>query len=103
MGEPPAQLDGADILCWTASSRGGFYQLGGSDPPVMVVGMAVAQYADGGPVYLFKCDSAWQVVQDWDCGSVEEARGLAAAHADGEPLVWHPDAEPGAAADRGRM
>ncbi len=99
MGGPPAQLDGAAILCWTASSHGGFYQLAGSHPPVTVVGMAVARYRDGGPFYLFKCDAEWQVVQDWDCGSVEEARELAAEHAGGEPLVWRPDAEPIAAPD----
>ncbi len=103
MGEPPAQLDGADVLCWVASRRGGFYQLAGSCPAVTVAGMAVARYADGRSFYLFKCDAAWQVVQDWDCGSVAEAQGLAAEHAGGEPLAWHPDAEPGAAADsRGR-
>ena len=81
MGEPPDQLDGADVLCWVTSGRGGFYQLAGTDPPIMVTGMAVARYADGGPVYLFKCDRNWRVVQDWDCGSVEEARELAAEHA----------------------
>jgi hypothetical protein len=92
MGEPPAQLDGADVLCWVASRRGGFYQLAGSD--VTVAGMAVARYADGGPFYLFKCDRVWQVVQDWDCGSVAEARELATEHLCGEGLLWHPDAAP---------
>ena len=101
MGEPPAQLDGAHVLCWTASGRRGFYQLAGSEPPIIVVGMAVARYADGGPFYLFKCDAEWQVVQDWDCGSVAEARELAAKHAGGEPLVWHPKAEPEVAPDCG--
>jgi hypothetical protein len=97
MGKPPGQLDGAEVLCWTASGHGGFYQLAGSNPPVTVSGMAVARYADGGPFYLFKCDPEWQVVQDWDCGSVAEARELAAQHANGEPLVWHSDTEPVAA------
>ena len=105
MGEPPAQIDGADVLCWVASRRGGFYELAGSCPAVtvtgMVTGMAVARYADGGPFYLFKCDAAWQVVQDWDCCSVAEARSLAAEHSGGEPLVWCPDAEPRAGGDGG--
>jgi hypothetical protein len=92
-GEPPGQLDGADVLCWVVSGRGGFYHLPGSDPPVTVAAMAVARYADDGPFYLFKCDPEWQVVQDWDCGSVAEARELAAAHSGGEPLAWHPEQE----------
>jgi hypothetical protein len=88
MGEPPNQLDGADVLCWVVSRRGGFYQQSGSDPPITVSAMAVARYADGGPFYLFKCDAGWQVFGDWDCGSVEEARELAAEHSFGEPLEW---------------
>jgi len=93
MGPPPAQLDGANVLCWAASARGGFYQLAGSNPPITVAGMAIARYADGGPFYLFKCNTTWQVVQDWDCGSVAEACELATEHAGGEPLVWHLKAE----------
>ncbi|MGL4552573.1 MAG: hypothetical protein ACRC33_15480 [Gemmataceae bacterium] len=94
MGQPPGQLDGADVLCWVASARGGFCHLAGFDPPVAVTGMAVARYAGGGPFYLFKCDSRWSVVQDWDCGSIEEACALAAEHSGEEPLVWHPVAAP---------
>jgi hypothetical protein len=70
-----------------------FYHLNGSHPPITVVGMAVARYPEGGPFYLFKCDSEWQVVQDWDCGSVAEAKELAAEHSCGETLVWHSEAE----------
>lgn len=91
MGKPPAQLDGADVLCWTTSNRNGFYQFTGFDSLVIVTGMAVARYA-GGPFYLFKCDAEWQVVQDWDCGSVGEAREIATEHANGEPLMWHSEA-----------
>jgi hypothetical protein len=103
MSEPPALLDGADVLCWAVSGRGGFYRLTGSDPPVTVVGMVVARYGGGGPAYLFKCDAAWQVVQDWDCGSVAEARELATEHAGAERLVWHPEAEPDAVPDPARV
>jgi hypothetical protein len=103
MGEPPERLDGADVLCWAVSSRGGFYQLAGPHPTVTVAAMAVARYVDCRSVYLFKCDPNWQVVQDWDCGSVEEARELAAEHASGEQLVWRARAEPAAPADGGGM
>lgn len=88
MGDPPNQLDGADVLCWVLSRRGGFYELPGSDPPIMVSAMAVARYADGDRYYLFKCDRDWHVVHDWDCGSIEEAREMAAEHSLGESLHW---------------
>jgi hypothetical protein len=99
MNKPPAQLDGADVLCWVVSQRDGFYTQAGSDPPIIVVAMAVARYADGGPFYLFKCDRDWQVVQDWDCASVEEARALAAGHSRGEPLEWLTSAQPSSVLD----
>jgi hypothetical protein len=88
MDKPPTQLDGADVLFWTVSEQGGFYTLPGSGPPIIVTGMAVARYVDGGALYLLKCDHAWQVVQDWDCGSVEEAQALAGEHSGNESLVW---------------
>ena len=56
MTQPPEQLDGADVLCWTKSQRGGFYQIIGSDPPITVVAMAIARYSNGDRFYLFKCD-----------------------------------------------
>lgn len=63
MGEPPAQLDGADVLCWATSGRRGFYQQAGSHPPVTVAGMVITRYAHGDLFYLFKCDldvSKWR-------------------------------------------
>lgn len=87
MNEPPVQLDGADVLCWTVSNQGGFYK-DNSDPPNIIAGMAVARYADGGPYYLFKCDSGWRVVHDWDCESLNGARQLAEKYSGNEILVW---------------
>ena len=94
MRKPPKQLDNADVLCWVVSQRGSFYVQAGYDPPIPVVAMAVARYADGGPYYLFKCDRDWDVVGDFDCESITYAQELAAKHAFGEPLLWHyPEAE----------
>ena len=88
MNDPPPQLDGAAVVCWTISPVGEFYQLVGSDPPVSVAAMAVCIYDDSGALYLFKCDPTWDVVQDWDCGSVEEAMALAEQHSRGQPVEW---------------
>jgi hypothetical protein len=50
--------------------------------------MAICRYPNTGPYYLFKCNSEWEVVGDWDCESIEEAAELASEHAGGELLEW---------------
>jgi len=86
MNRPPLELDGAHVLCWVASHRGGFYQLGGSSE--MVAAMVIARYGDSRSVYLFKCNSNWEVIQDWDYDSVADAKAAAAQLANGETLLW---------------
>ncbi len=88
MSDPPQLLDGAEVVQWAVSRLGGFYQLVGSNPPITVVAMAVCRYDHHDPVYLFKCDADWHVVQDWDCGSLEDAAELAIEHARGQRLEW---------------
>ena len=88
MGDPPRHLDGATVVCWTISPRGAFYAITGGDAPITVAAMAVCRYEDSGAVYLFKCDADWEVVQDWDCGAMEEAQAAVVQHAHGQPVEW---------------
>ena len=88
MNNPPGLLDGAEVVQWAVSSSGEFYQLPGSEPPITVVAMTVCRYGEDGPVYLFKCDANWHVVQDWDSGSVEDVAELAVEHANGKSVEW---------------
>lgn len=92
---PPSQLDGADVLLWATSRRSLFHTIPhGSDPTahgvISVPAMAICRYSDGGEFYLFKCDRNWEVVFDWDAGSVEEAQEIAAIHVKDEPVEWQP-------------
>jgi hypothetical protein len=52
--------------------------------------MAICRYPDGDRYYLFKCDRNWEVVFDWDAGSVKEAQEIASAHAKDEVVDWQP-------------
>ena len=89
---PPRQLDGAEVLLWSASRRGLFHTIPhGSDPAaegvIAVAAMAICRYPDGDCYYLFKCDRNWNVVFDWDAASVEEAQEIAASQSN-EVIQW---------------
>ncbi len=87
MSDPPRQLDGAAVICWSLAPPGASYELHRSHPPAARA-VAVCRYDDGGHVYLFACDADWEVVQDWDWGSVEEAIEMAAKYVRGQPIAW---------------
>jgi len=88
---PPPLLDGARVLHYAISGRGGFYAIGDENGASrqLVAAMAVCRYDDSGALYLFKCAADWDVIQDTDCASVEEAMRIATGHAGPEaPLTW---------------
>jgi hypothetical protein len=45
---------------------------------------AICRYDASGVVYLFKCDADWEVIQDSDCTSVDDAMQRAAQMAKNE-------------------
>lgn len=85
---PPPRLDGADVLHYVVSGRGGFYEIAGTEPPERVVAMAICRYRGSGDLYCFGCNARWDVVADMDCASIEEGMRIAAEHAQGETLDW---------------
>ena len=87
MDDPPRQLDGANVLCWAVSRSGAFYELRHGGRIIKVSAMTVCRYPDGDRYYLFKCDQFWNVVFDWDCESIHEAKALAGEQAV-ESLEW---------------
>jgi hypothetical protein len=88
MDIPPPRLDGADVLRYVVSGRGGFYDVIGAEPHERVVAMAICRYEGASDYYLFGCNSKWEVVADLDCVSIEDGMHIAAQHAGGEALSW---------------
>ena len=70
MGGPPAQLDGADVLCWVASRRGGYYQLVGSDPPIPLYEVYGCTEAGQVATRRTVIDPTWQVYMRTDSESI---------------------------------
>jgi hypothetical protein len=66
---------------------GSEYRLRGSQPPTAAA-VAVCRYDDGGSVYLFACGTGWEVVQDWDCGDVDDATEMATRYVLGHAINW---------------
>jgi hypothetical protein len=85
---PPPKLDGADVLRYAVSERGGYYDVEGAEAPARVMAMAICQYRGDALFYYFSCTADWDVVGDFDCESIDDAMRLAAQHANGETLNW---------------
>jgi hypothetical protein len=82
---PPTLLDGARVLHYAISARGGFYRIGDK----LVAAMAICRYDGDSKIYLFKCAADWDVFHDADWDSVEECMQIAAQQAEAEaPLTW---------------
>ena len=89
MVAPPSHLDGARVLRYAISQRGGFYYVGNeAQVLVPVSAMAICRYDGSNVVYLFKCATDWDVMHDDDCASVDEAMEHAAQQAERETPDW---------------
>jgi hypothetical protein len=89
VSEPPAELDGARVLCWAWSGQEPFgvvkYTTG--EIAAAIYGLAICSYGDE-CVYRFSCDAAWGVEQDGAYESVEEAKRLLPEQYRDVPVVW---------------
>lgn len=91
MNAPPEKLDEANVLLWSVSLSGKFYTISDeAGKELIVAAMAICQYEGDDRFYLFKCDSDWNVIFDWDAFSVEEAKEIAASHVQGQQIEWKP-------------
>ena len=85
---PPPTLDGARVLWWAWSGEIPFGVLPGAEgDDRFVFGFAVCKY-EGGRFYRFSCNRHWQVVQDMDHWSEEEAKADIPDQYDAALVVW---------------
>lgn len=93
MPPPPTHLDGAVVLHYAISRDAAFHTVEDAGVLRLITAMAIARYDASGQIYLFKCTHDWDVVQDWDCESVEDAMRIARQHvrAGGPDWIAMPD------------
>jgi hypothetical protein len=89
MKPPPPTLQGAQILHWTGTDAEPFYYLKDGKNVIVIAGMAIGKYDYGECFFLFTCDPDWNVINDRDATSLQEARHLAESLASHHLLVWH--------------
>jgi hypothetical protein len=88
--EPPDDLDGAKVILWAFNSQKPFFIMEYSDgkPYKPIHGFAICQYEGEEKYYKFSCDSNWNVENDFDCDSIEEAVNTANDMSI-EPITWN--------------
>ncbi|KPL76939.1 hypothetical protein ADN00_10125 [Ornatilinea apprima] len=88
--EPPDELDGAKVLLWAYNPEKPFFMMlfedGSNYKPIH--GFAICRYGGEELFYKFSCNSEWEVENDSDHASIEEAIH-AAHHLSKEPIVWN--------------
>ena len=87
--EPPGELDGAQVQLWAYDPLKPFFIMEYSDgrPGKPIHGFAICQYKGEKKFYKFSCDSEWNVENDLDCDSVDEAMS-AAQDMTAEAITW---------------
>ena len=88
MKSPPPELDGARVLWWSWSGDTPFGELfGADDDDRWIHGFAVCRLATGS-IYRFSCNKNWEVVQDSQYNTEDEAKASIPTNYDSTRVVW---------------
>ncbi|WP_061247683.1 hypothetical protein [Leptospira noguchii] len=73
--KPPAYLDGVKVLLWDWSDGQPFGYLYYTHGTITseIFGLAICQYEGSKEVYRFSCNKDWEVEQDSDYNTIEDA------------------------------
>lgn len=76
MSQPSREIDGARVIewAWSGSKPFGVVRFKGGVAAVEIFGLAICQYPNSDIFYRFSCDAHWEVEQDADYVSIQEAK-----------------------------
>ncbi len=88
--EPPDELDGAEVILWAYNPVKPFFIMKSSDGNEYkpIHGFAICSYKGSEKFYKFSCDRDWNVENDFDAASIEEAVEIAKKQSS-EPITWN--------------
>ena len=89
--EPPEHLDGAKVVLWAWSGKEPFGYLPHNDdtPSIEIYGLAICQYEGAGDFYCFSCDEGWEVQQDSNHTTIEQAQATLPDQYKRIAASWH--------------
>ena len=91
MNTPPKSLDGAEVIewAWSGSNPFGYILTASGEVAETVFGLAICTYPNSSVVYRFSCDENWEVVQDSDYASVDDAKSFLPEQYKACKANWH--------------
>jgi hypothetical protein len=89
--QPPSFLDHAKVLrwAWSGNTPFGVVPISDTNSSIEIYGLAICQYEGAEGFYRFSCDRNWEVIQDADYSSVEEAIIYLPAQYKNVEIVWN--------------
>lgn len=86
---PPSQLDGSQVLYWAWSGDKPFGNMNYTDGSVAseIYGFAIC--INAGTILRFSCDHDWQVQNDMDFPTIEEAMKAEYRQYQNQPTIWN--------------
>lgn len=80
----PSKLDGARVIQHTSNyvtnnfgSVGILNEKNGILEEIPITALAICQYEGSNQYYLFSCNLNWEVIGDFDCETIEDAKDIA--------------------------
>lgn len=90
MSTPPSKIDGAEVLewAWSGSQPFGVIRAQTGEVSSEIYGLAICRYKGSSIIYRFSCDANWEVEQDADYPSIQEAKESLPAQYRNTHILW---------------
>ncbi|WP_413665441.1 hypothetical protein ACG1BZ_09710 [Microbulbifer sp. CNSA002] len=90
MSNPPKEIDGARVIewAWSDSKPFGFVLFENGEVAAEIFGLAICKYSNSEKFYRFSCDSDWEIEQDAEYSSIQEAKANLPSQYQNVAAIW---------------
>jgi hypothetical protein len=88
--KPPKEIDDADVIWWAWSGIAPFFEMPVTESAetIAIYGLAVCRHPKSGNVYRFSCNAEWEVENDSQWPTIEEALQATSTQFDASVVQW---------------